>query len=695
VLPGDVSGMEMPSNSIPHSVITQRTSVRPSEAEIARLADVLNSGRRVALFCGFGCADAHDEVIALADKLKAPVGVAYRGKPYVAYDNPFEVGMIGLMGYGAAYDAVHECDVLLLLGTSFPYDLFLPTKPTIAQVDIRVDQLGRRGKLDLGLWGDVRETIQALFPMLDTKTDRAFLDKMLNKHRGAMERLNVYVEHVGKRRPMHPEHVAATLDELASNDAIITADTGMCNVWSSHYIRPTKDRRLIGSFNHGSMANALPQAIGAQCAFPGRQVISMSGDGGLAMLMGEDGRLVDPDDLVFLDDNQPIAVQIVRLSFELAKADSALATTAAFLRNEPATSTHTNASSSDLARFISLKNQTDTASQKATQDINALKKKIAGARGADRRKLQAALDEAISRLELLQAGSQTINSLVEFVQSAGAGNAQNEYLTSVINDLEQTLPGVANPATPLAKLRIEEAGSRATGSAHDSGIPGLASKLAALKNKLRSIDENMRLTDDLAQSVQNLRKPIAASSNRVRRGALTTLQTSDLSLLQQHKAQLDALAVELKSLSPAIVALDKQKVLIAAYKSHLGNWRGAVVDEYRQARNRLISRLLIVGLILVLVAGISEVSRRLLVRHIQDTNRRRLITMVHLLLTLCAIAMVAVFVFVSSLSSLVTYLGILTAGVAIALQNVTVPSLAAIWQPSRIHWCFYLQQLVC
>lgn len=287
VLPGDVSGMEMPTNGIPHSVITQRTSVRPSEADIARLADVLNSAKRVALFCGFGCADAHDEVIALADKLKAPVGVAYRGKPYVAYDNPFEVGMIGLMGYGAAYDALHECDVLLLLGTSFPYDLFLPTKPTIAQVDIRVDQLGRRSKVDLGLWGDVKATIEALLPMLDAKPDRAFLDKMLRKHRGAMEKLNVYVKHIGKRRPMHPEHVAALLDELASSDAIITADTGMCNVWSSHYIHPAKERRLIGSFTHGSMANALPQAIGAQFAFPGRQVISMSGDGGLAMLMGE------------------------------------------------------------------------------------------------------------------------------------------------------------------------------------------------------------------------------------------------------------------------------------------------------------------------------------------------------------------------------------------------------------------------
>jgi hypothetical protein len=388
-----------------------------------------------------------------------------------------------------------------------------------------------------------------------------------------------------------------------------------------------------------------------------------------------DGRVVDPDDLVFLDDNQPIAMQIVRLSFEFAKADAAMATTAALTRNEPTTSGHTNASSSDLARFIALKNQIDTASQKETQDINTLKQKVAEARGADRRKLQAALDEAISRSELLQTGSQTINGLVDFVQSAGAENAQNGDLTSVITDLEQTVPEVANPATLLPKLRMGEAGSRATGRAHDSGIPGLASELAALKSKLHNIDDNVRLTDDLAQSVQNLRKPIAASFHQMRSGALTTLQTSDLSLLQQHKAQLDALTVEIKSMSPAIVALDKQTVLIAAYKSHLGNWRGMVVEEYRQTRNKLIGRLLIVAAILALVAAFSAASRRLLVRHIQDPNRRRLITLVHLLLTLCAIAVVAIFGFVSNLSSLATYLGLLTAGVAVALQNVIVPSL--------------------
>jgi pyruvate dehydrogenase (quinone) len=287
VLPGDVAGMEMAADGLPRSILTHQPAVRPCDKDLGRLADLLNAAKRVVLFCGFGCADAHDEVVALAEKLKAPVGHAYRGQSYVAYDNPFDVGMSGLLGWGAAYQAMHECEVLLLLGTNFPYDKFLPNKPAIAQVDIRVDQLGRRSKVDLGLCGDIRETIRALQPLLHDKTDRSFLDKMLTNHKNAVKKLNVYVENIPKRRPMHPEPVAAMLDELASDDAIFTADTGMCNVWSSRYIHPTKDRRLIGSFMHGSMANALPQAIGAQLAYPGRQVISMSGDGGLAMLMGD------------------------------------------------------------------------------------------------------------------------------------------------------------------------------------------------------------------------------------------------------------------------------------------------------------------------------------------------------------------------------------------------------------------------
>ncbi|HTD16845.1 MAG TPA: thiamine pyrophosphate-dependent enzyme, partial [Chthoniobacterales bacterium] len=286
VLPGDVAGAEMPAEGA-RSVAARRPCARPGEKELAELAELVNSSKKIALFCGIGCADAHDELIALAEKLKAPMGHTYRGKSFVEYDNPYDVGMSGLLGFGAAYDAMHQCDLLLLLGTDFPYDKFLPTNPKIVQVDIRVGHLGRRSKLDLGIWGDVRETIHALLPMVDAKPDRSFLDAMTKKHKEAVRRLNVYVDHVGKRTPMHPEPVAAALSEIAAEDAIFTADTGMCNVWSGRYIRATKDRRLIGSFSHGSMANALPQAIGAQLAFPGRQVISMSGDGGLAMLMGD------------------------------------------------------------------------------------------------------------------------------------------------------------------------------------------------------------------------------------------------------------------------------------------------------------------------------------------------------------------------------------------------------------------------
>ncbi len=287
VLPGDVAGMDLPGNGSSHSLAAHRPTVRPGENELTRLANLINSSKRVALFCGIGCAEAHDEVVALAEKLKSPVGHSYRGKSFIEHNNPFDVGMSGLLGFGAAYQAMHECDLLLLLGTNFPFDKFLPTKPKIVQVDIRVDNLGRRSKLDLGLCGDVGETLRALMPMVEEKADRRFLDAMLVKHEEAVRRLNVYVDHVGKRTPMHPEPVAAALSELAAADAIFTADTGMCNVWSSRYIRATKDRRLIGSFTHGSMANALPQAIGAQMCYPGRQVIAMAGDGGLAMLMGD------------------------------------------------------------------------------------------------------------------------------------------------------------------------------------------------------------------------------------------------------------------------------------------------------------------------------------------------------------------------------------------------------------------------
>jgi len=287
VISGDVAAMEMPSQTFAHDLVTARPVVRPTDADLGRLADLLNRSGRVTVFCGSGCAGAHDAVVALAEKLKAPVGYAFRGKEWVEYDNPFAVGMTGLLGWGAAYKAMHECDLLLLLGTDFPYDTFMPSNPKVVQIDIRPERLGRRSKLDLGLCGDIGDTIDALLPHLEPKSDRTFLDSMLEHQKKALRKLRTYVDHVGTGRPIHPEHVAATLDELAADDAVFTMDTGMSTVWGARYLHASAGRRFLGSYNHGSMANALPQAIGAQAAFPGRQVISLSGDGGLAMLMGD------------------------------------------------------------------------------------------------------------------------------------------------------------------------------------------------------------------------------------------------------------------------------------------------------------------------------------------------------------------------------------------------------------------------
>lgn len=287
VLPGDVAAMQAPSNGFTREFVTTPPVIRPSDADLSRLAELLNKAKRVTLFGGSGCRGAHDEVTTLADKLQAPVGYAFRGKEWLEYGNPNGVGMSGLLGWGAAYKAMHECDALLLLGTDFPYETFMPTNPQIAQVDIRAERLGRRSKLDLGLCGDVGDTIRALLPLLKPRSDRTFLDSMIEQNRLAERKIRAYVDHVGTRRPIHPEYVAATLDELAADDAVFTMDVGMCTVWGARYLHAGPGRRLLGSFNHGSMANALPQAIGAQVTYPGRQVISLSGDGGLAMLMGD------------------------------------------------------------------------------------------------------------------------------------------------------------------------------------------------------------------------------------------------------------------------------------------------------------------------------------------------------------------------------------------------------------------------
>ncbi len=295
-LPGDIAAQPAPEKAVEHALVTSRPTVRPGDGEIEKLVRLVDEADTVTLFCGSGTAGAHAEVMEFAGRVKAPIGHALRGKEWIQYENPYDVGMSGLLGYGAAYEATHECDLLILLGTDFPYNAFLPDDVKIVQVDIRPEHLGRRSQLDLAVWGDVRETLRALNTRVKAKTDRRFLDRMLKKHADALEGVvKAYTRKVEKHTPIHPEYVAAVLDELADDDAVFTVDTGMCNVWAARYLSPNGKRRIIGSFSHGSMANALPQAIGAQFTDRGRQVVSMSGDGGFSMLMGDFLTLVQYD----------------------------------------------------------------------------------------------------------------------------------------------------------------------------------------------------------------------------------------------------------------------------------------------------------------------------------------------------------------------------------------------------------------
>jgi pyruvate dehydrogenase (quinone) len=295
-LPGDIAGQEAPQRSAELALVTRRPSIAPAEEEIAALARLVDDAERVTLFCGSGTAGAHGEVMEFAERVKSPVGHALRGKEWIQYDNPFDVGMSGLLGYGAAYEAMHQADLLILLGTDFPYRPFLPDDVSIAQVDVRPEHLGRRSKLDLAVWGDAGETLRALTPRVKEKSDRRFLDRMLRKHAEALEGVvSAYTRDVETQRPIHPEYVASIMDEEAADDAVFTVDTGMCNVWAARYLTPNGRRRVIGSFSHGSMANALPQAIGAQLVDRDRQVVTLSGDGGFSMLMGDFLSLVQHD----------------------------------------------------------------------------------------------------------------------------------------------------------------------------------------------------------------------------------------------------------------------------------------------------------------------------------------------------------------------------------------------------------------
>lgn len=285
-LPGDIADLEATAPT-PSCTPVEHGSLAPAPSSLHALAEAINEAGSVAIFAGAGVQGAHDEVIELAAKLRAPIGHSLRGKDFIQYDNPYDIGMTGLLGYGAAAEGIEDADLLVLLGTDFPYDQFLPDTRT-AQVDRAAEHIGRRTEVDVPVHADVLPTLQALLPLVEEKTSDRFLNRILKKHDKLMNKaVGAYTRKVDKIVPIHPEYAASVLDDVADEDAILTADTGMCNVWTARYIRPLGTRRLIGSYLHGSMANALPQAIGAQVSHPGRQVISVSGDGGLSMLLGE------------------------------------------------------------------------------------------------------------------------------------------------------------------------------------------------------------------------------------------------------------------------------------------------------------------------------------------------------------------------------------------------------------------------
>ena len=286
-IPGDVALRDAVAHGPRLHFPPPAPTVCPSDDEIATLATVLNQSKKTTILGGAGCAGAHAELIALAGKLHAPIVHAMRGKEFIEYDNPFDVGMTGLLGFSSGYHAMMNADLLLMIGTDFPYQQFYPRDATIIQIDVRGEQLGRRTKVDYGFVGDTKATIRALLPKLRQTDHDQHLKASLEHYRKSRKDLDDLATEGSGGKPIHPQYVVRVLDELAARDAVFSCDVGTPTVWAARYLTMNGTRRLLGSFNHGSMANALPQAIGAQISHPGRQVVSLSGDGGLAMLMGD------------------------------------------------------------------------------------------------------------------------------------------------------------------------------------------------------------------------------------------------------------------------------------------------------------------------------------------------------------------------------------------------------------------------
>ncbi|MBV7433792.1 ubiquinone-dependent pyruvate dehydrogenase [Cardiobacteriaceae bacterium TAE3-ERU3] len=287
VIPGDVSMLEAPEGASTHWTPPRKPNLIAHQDDIKSLAELLNKSTKVTIFAGSGCAGAHDEVIALAERLKAPIVHALRGKEFIEWDNPYDVGMTGLIGFSSGYHAMENSDTLLMLGTDFPYRAFYPKKATTIQVDINPGALGKRTALDLGIVGDVKETCKAVLPLIDDIRREHFLKSAVRHYQEARKDLDHLAKPTKAGEPLHPQYVASRISELAADDAIFTADVGTPTVWAARYLKMNGKRRLLGSFNHGSMANAMVQAMGAQSVDRKRQVVSLSGDGGFAMLMGD------------------------------------------------------------------------------------------------------------------------------------------------------------------------------------------------------------------------------------------------------------------------------------------------------------------------------------------------------------------------------------------------------------------------
>lgn len=317
-LPGDLAGSKSADGPTAEFALPSKSVYYPNKEDLDTLAQLINESEKITLFCGIGAKDAHKELLELADKIKSPIGYTFRGKMAVQYNNPYEVGMTGLLGLPSAYTSMHESDLLILLGTDFPYHPFMPTDCKIVQVDIHPEKIGRRAKVDLGLGGDIKDTLQQLLPLIETKENRDFLDRQLKIYDKVKENLENAAIHTGEQHKIAPEYIASLLNKLADQDAIFTIDTGMCCVWGARYLEATGKREMLGSFTHGSMANAMPMAIGAAFARPEQQVIALCGDGGLSMMMGDLATIVQyklPIKLIVFNNR---ALGMVKLEMEVS-----------------------------------------------------------------------------------------------------------------------------------------------------------------------------------------------------------------------------------------------------------------------------------------------------------------------------------------------------------------------------------------